>query len=294
MKRMFAAAALGLAMSAPALAEDVVFVTSDIVKDKPTVALDPARAYILLRSDAATPLHLMKEPSEFDRSAYQSMRAEAFAKARRKYEKEFARYEAARKSAARFKKDDPRARVPAKPVEPTEANFEFTPFHLMAGVSIGPLNRFAKRDGGASVYLQAVTSGDYRIYGPIAAAPNGGFFGRCFCMGSVKFEAKAGEITDMGTILTSVEGPGVQAAAGNAFVSLQPTGFRIEPAGSTTPLDPRLKNMTVRPAAYRPAGKLPNYFGLAIDRIPEMPGVMRYERDRIVDLTASAELAAGN
>jgi hypothetical protein len=32
--------------------------------------------------------------------------------------------------------------------------------------------------------------------------------------------------------------------------------------------------------------ELPNYFGLSIDRFPAIDGVMRYDRDRIVDLTA--------
>ena len=59
----------------------------------------------------------------------------------------------------------------------------------------------------------------------------------------------------------------------------------FHPAGAETAIDPRLTSATILPAAFKPVGKLPNYFGVVVSRIPEMPGVLRYNRDRIVDLT---------
>lgn len=286
---MMLGAIVALSMAVPAVArdKDIAFVTTAPVKDKPAIALDPAKAHILLRSDGAIPLHLMRVPDAQDQANYDRMRAEALAEARRKYGKQLAKYESAKRAAAKAPKGDPRARIPEKPVEPTESNFEFTPFGLLAGVSIGPMNRFAKPDGGMSVYLQAVTPGTYRIYGPLSVMPNGAVFGSCFCMGSVRFEARAGEIVDMGMVETKSALAASQDGEGERLV---PLAFRIQPASLAMVIDPRLQGATVRPALYRPAGKLPNYFGLAIGRIPEMPGVMRYDRDRIVDLSNSTTL----
>ena len=284
--RVLLGAAMALSIAAPAAAaKDPVFVEAAAVKDKPAVAIDPAKAYVLLRSDAAIPLHLMKEPTPADQAVYDKMRADALAKSRAKYAKQRARYDAAKQRAAALPKGDPGAELPPEPIAPTEANFEFTPFYLMTGVSIGPMNRFAKQDGGGSVYLQEVTPGSYRVYGPLLVVPNGAAAGTCFCMGSVRFDAKAGEIVDLGLVVTKAD-----AGEGDKLI---PLGFRLAPATDATPVDPRLKALTVRPAVYRPAGKLPNYFGVAIDRMPEIPGVMRYERDRIVDLTAAAGAAQG-
>jgi hypothetical protein len=267
----------------PAVARDKTppFVESAAVKDKPAVVLNPAKAYILLRTDAAGPMQLMRVPSAEDQARYDRLRAEAYAEAREKYAKKQKSYERAVADAAK----DPAVRVPEKPVEPTEANFEFTPFGLMAGVAIGPINRFAKGEGGASTYLHEVTPGEYRVYGPVAVGPNG-MIGTCFCMGSVRFEARAGEITDMGVIL-SRQAPSVKAPPGDSSMpQLVNIPDYLGPAPATLPLDPRLASFTIRRAVYRPVGKLPNYFGVALGRIPEMPGVLRYDRDRIVDLTA--------
>jgi hypothetical protein len=169
---------------------------------------------------------------------------------------------------------------PQEPVEPTEANFAFTPFALMATVSMGPTNRFAKV--GMSTYLQEVTPGTYRIYGPITALPNAAPIGVCYCMGSVQFEAKAGDITDLGVmpVSESQERPHGDSSWPGDW-SKMPV---LKPADGNTPLDPRLTSFRTVTASYRPAGKMPNYFGLQVARMPEMPGVMRYERDRIIDL----------
>ncbi|MGH6781482.1 MAG: hypothetical protein ACREB5_05205, partial [Sphingomonadaceae bacterium] len=75
MRRIILAAVAAFSFATPAMAKDVVFVTTSAVKDKPTVALDPATAYILLRSDTATFLHLMKDPSAEDQVAYDKLRA---------------------------------------------------------------------------------------------------------------------------------------------------------------------------------------------------------------------------
>lgn len=282
MKRALVVAAAALSVAAPAFADKrPEFVKTKSIGDKPTVQLDPTQGHILLRSSRQMPLYLMRMPSVEDQAAYDALRAEAFAEARGKYAKKLASYEAARKAAAPGQGGS----APDKPVEPTAANFEFTPFGMMAPVSIGPLNRFAKGEGGASTYLQAVTPGRYRVYGPIMPGANGAIVGACYCMGSVSFEAKAGEVVDV-SVLAELDGEATPDGA-PLFV-----GER-KPGATPPPVDPRLAGMTVRPARFRPVGKIPNYFGLAITRLPAMPGVMRYDRDRVVDLTADAGAGAG-
>ena len=160
--------------------------------------LGAARAYVLVRSNIAIPLHLMRIPSEEDQVKYDALKAEAFTEAREKYAKKKASYDKAKAAYDKTPKGAAKPVLPEKPVEPTEANFEFTPFGLMTGVPIGPLFRFAKGDGGASTYLHELTPGRYRIYGMVSVLPNAAATGSCFCMGSVAFEVKAGQVTDLG------------------------------------------------------------------------------------------------
>ncbi len=286
MRKLLPGALIALSLVAPAAAKDKapVFVETAAVKDKPAVVLDPAKAYVMLRSDMAVPLYLMKVPTAEDQATYDKVRADALVKAHGKYVKKQAEYDAAVKANASVPKGTPTTPLPDKPLEPTEANFQFTPFPLLAGVSIGPINRFAKVDGGLSTYLQELTPGEYRIYGPLAVAPGGGAMGSCFCMGSVAFAAKAGEVVDLGVIAAKAN-LSVKRPEGDSSAPVILDGPFLVPAGSSVALDPRLANAHVVPAKFRPIGKLPNYFGLTINRIPAIPGVMRYDRDRIVDLT---------
>jgi len=278
---VFALAASLFAMPALAGEKGPVFVESKAVKDKPAIALDPAKAYVMLRTDIPTPLYLVKVPTADDQLAYDKLRAEALAEAHGKYTKKLRQYERAKAEAAKTRG----VAVPDKPEEPTEANFEFTPFALLAGFTMGPINRFAKGEGGASTYLQELTPGEYRIYGPVTVAQAA--IGICYCMGSVKFEARAGEVTDMGVILAKhAAAPKAPEGDSSMPIIATPENF-LGPAPADMVIDARLSGATIRRAAYRPVGKLPNYFGVTLGRIPEMPDVFRYERDRMVDLTAT-------
>lgn len=265
-------------IAAPALAKDPIFVTATSIKDKEvTVAGD--KAYILMRADNLTPLYIMKIPSADDRATYDRLRAEAFQKAREQYLQEKKSYDAAG--------SDGKA---AKPVEVTEASFSYPAFEQLAGFSMGVTNRFAKGKDGLSTYLEEVTPGEYRVYGTLTQGS--GSMGVCFCMGSVAFTAKAGEVVDLGSIGMVPIGINGQAASGkNATREVQQSGGAdlrrsfFEATPSDVPTDPRLAKAKIVAARFRPVGKLPNYFGVLLARIPAMPGVMRYERDKIIDLT---------
>lgn len=273
-------AVAAIAMPLHAKEKPPEFVTTRPVKDAPTVALDPAKGYVMLRSDVQTPMYLMRVPTPAEQATYDRLRADALVEAHGKYVKKRASWQRDKEAAART----PGVRVGEPPVEPTEDNFEFTPFGLLAAVGIGPMNRFAKK--GISTYLQELTPGTYRVYGFLSALPGVAPTGSCFCMGTVKFDVDAGQITDLGTVgkAEPVDKPAgdssypmIMAANQKLFVS----------AGADVPLDPRLATAKVVPAAFKPAGKVPNYFGLTIMRVPEIPGVLRYDRDRMVDLTSA-------
>lgn len=278
---LFTAAA---AASAPAAAQDrAPFVEARMIADKPVLSLDPAKAYIYVRADMAFQIHLMREPNAEDAARYAKLRADALAEAREKYVKKKASYERAKADYDRTVEAYQKAKMskarlvkPEEPVEPTEENFEFTAFGLMAGAYVGPAYRLSKKD--ESVYLLEITPGTYRIYSTS--------FARCFCMGSVKFDVAAGVITDLGKFthdhfkeVMSQRDKGDSSAP----MALSPRYEQPQPGAA---VDPRLSALKVVPVALKPAGKLPNYFGGTVDRFPAVDGVMRYDRDKIVDLTA--------
>lgn len=290
MMKFAIAALVAASLTGPALAknDNPVFVISNAIKDKPgPVTIAPTMAYVMMRSDAAMPLYIMKMPSAEDQAGYDKMRAAALVKARTKFAKKQKEYEAAVRANADLPKGSTRQALPEQPIEPTEANFEFTPFPLLAGVSLGPLNRFAKGgENGLSTYLEELTPGDYRIYGPMAVMPNGAAMGSCFCMGSVAFTAKAGEVVDLGVVDVNFTEP-MKRPAGDSSKPLLHDGQFLVPAPAGAVVDSRLAGVKVVPARFRPVGKLPNYYGMTLARMPAMPGVMRYDRDRIIDLTVN-------
>ena len=51
-------------------------------------------------------------------------------------------------------------------------------------------------------------------------------------------------------------------------------------------IDPRLASLRIVPAELRAGGRFPNYYGVQIDRLTAIPGVLEYDRDRVVDVKA--------
>ncbi len=257
-----------------------IVVESKPVADKPNVQLDPTKAYIMMRSVAQAMMVFVKMPTPAEEAAYEAMRQAELTKARAKYLRKLASYQRDVAAAAKMPKGS--TPVPEKPVEPTEANFMIAPIATMATVEVGPTFRFAK-SGDRSTYLQAVTPGTYRIYGPMSLGVNGaGAVGMCYCMGSLKFEAKAGEIVDLG-LIPATDPP--KQTPGDSSQPIDLSGRQLFERLEPTTIDPRLAAYKVTPAAFRPVGKIANYWGVTIGRVTAMPGVMRYDRDRIVDLT---------
>jgi hypothetical protein len=283
MKRTVFALIAGTAALLPQIAiaksKVPVFVEAKHVKDSPTVTLDPAKAYVLLRTPNAMPMHFVKIASTEDQIAYDKVRNEAFAEAKEDYVKDLAKYE---RDLALSKKTSG-MKTPKKPVEPTEANFQFTQFAQMANFTMGPFNRFYSKDGGT--YLHAVTPGTYRIFGQVDPLVG---IGVCYCMGSVTFEAEAGKIIDLGTMAVDLANSGPAEKGDSSSPRVAAYALALEPVAESTPVDPRLQALPRVPANLRAAGKMANYMGIAISRLPAIKGVLSYQRDRVIDKKAVA------
>jgi hypothetical protein len=144
--------------------------------------------------------------------------------------------------------------------------------------------------GEPGTYLIAVRPGTYWLYGEKTKDYLEGPFLNCLCMGTLRFEARAGTITDLGRIrnLARETRDGKRPdARGETRVLLGNRDIRailIEPATGGEPVPAMLAGLPRVAAAYRAAGRLPNVDGTMIDRVSTMSGVIAYDRDRIIDV----------
>ena len=271
-----AVALAGTASAKPLLTEQF--------KANAAIRIDPSRAYILVRSPGMD-LQLLRVPDDADRAAYAAERSAALAKAHAKYVKAIASY--AREMREYQAGQNTGAVAPsAPPKEPTETNFAYPSIDSDNFVTVWG-GRVFDKGGPRTVHLIAVPPGTYRVYGQIFGANNTAISGFCVCMGSVQFDAAAGTITDMGTI----HYPKVEARVDKVDPSwngLTPgkgglTAMRVEPASASTYVPAVLASLPRVAAAYRASGKMNNYFGMLVDRLTALPGVLGYDRDEVVD-----------
>lgn len=268
------------------------------VGDRATVTLNPEKAYLLVESEGPVTMMLIREPTQAEQEQWVADRAEELARAQRRYVSQMRRYEADLRlyRSARANRNSS-VREPERPVEPTDATFQFTPIELRLTYSFGPQNRFAKASGsvmlvtGRSVYLTELPPGTYHVYGPVMMAPNGGAAGTCLCMGTVSFEMAAGQITNLGQVINPLAaraaGFGSNPVPAQTDPDTSVTVFGIEPARAGATVDPRLSEFTIVPAQLRPGRRFANWFGLTVDRISPVPGVIGYRRDQVIDLTSA-------
>ena len=248
MSLMRAALALLLAplVCTPAVAVDY----AEHVTGNAPVTINPAKAYITLR---------ILQKSEF---RFERLPSEA----------EIAQYEQDRRAAL----DDYRKK------KPKGDDFEFETLEARFSVNT-QLGKVFDRQAGQYVYLIAVKPGTYVLYGHMWQEGPGDME-TCFCMGTVKFEAAAGKVIDLGRIRMpddwDVPAPPANPAGILPFV-LIPPATPLQPAG-------RLQGLPVEPAVLHAMGKMPNSFGVVIDRLSPIPGVLAYERDKVVDPKSSA------
>ena len=288
---ILSAAAAAFAASAPAVAKPAF---SQQFKANTAVSLDPTKAYLLVRSPLNLDVRLLRDARPDEVAAYKLERAAALEKARAKYVRRLAGYERDVKVWNSMAPDQRTGRPkPERPIEPTDDNLAFKGIESDKFVTIWGGRVFDKP---SQARLIAVDPGTYRIYGQMIEGNNGSAFGFCMCMGSVQFEAAPGRITDLGNLRFPLAEALREKVKPN-WNGLTPgkgglTGMRVEPMQATDPVPASLVNLPRQAAVYRAAGKIDNFFGVQIDRLTALPGVLSYRRDEVIDERAGAAVAA--
>lgn len=263
----------------PDLAESKAIELKNLATGKQKI--DPAKAYIFVRSplNRATGVFL-KTPSAEEIGNYEREWQRQFDKAKVNYERDLKSYEAAKKAGQSYG---------AKPVEPKAETFSIPPLEMRMLVGFGPQYIFDKVDVPGSPksfsYLVEVEPGEYTYLGPLFYLPGTPPAGTCFCMGSVKFEARAGEITSLGDFLSL----GWADKALRAQSTVQRENLPdITPKPTDWSVPDTLAKYKVVQAPLRAAGKRNNFLNALVGRIPPVPGVLAYNRDIPVDLVGEA------
>jgi hypothetical protein len=250
-----------LAVTSPAQAADPAGVTNLVA---PSAALDPGKAYLLFdSSDAKSGMFrighvFMRVPSETEVDAFLAAKREA------------------------YDKDLPKLRKKAKdgPV-PTFEEYGFT--------WKGAQNTFAvdlgKPLGAGITYLLEVPAGTYVLYG-VSVGTRG--FVSCNCLGTVKFEARPGQITQLGALYAAKvhkDSP-VPYLEDNLGEQMFQYGFimgqALVPATEATPVPAALAGLPLVRASFAPVGMFAEPSAPMINRLAPIPGILEYDRGRVI------------
>jgi hypothetical protein len=302
---------LALIATFPAAAFAQPVEEKDLLKGKVTIAED--RGYIFVHGKARQIGWFVRQPVQEDYDKFQAQWEEAYAEEVERYDKAVKRYENDVEFAKQVRRDPPEP-----PVKPERETFSIGAIESRMGVGFGPQFVYSKGEDYFS-YLVSVQPGTYTYYGPITFNPETGYVGVCQCMGSVKFEVKAGAITNLGDFLnldwataaelkqSSVFNTEVRPGAGGGLGAIFAPPWASEPKvqqSAASTLDGRAavpanydlpESLAPYPnqrADLRAAGKMNNFLGIRIGRFPPVPGVLAYERDKVIDLVAKAEMEA--
>jgi hypothetical protein len=279
---MTAALAAALAFAAPAAARE----DRGQVGRQGTIAVDPDMSYIFFRSSARVGVQFVREPTAEERRLHAEARAEAYAIARTRSERQLASWQREREECrGHAARDASYCRYPpAQPAMVTPETFAYPPIEMETMVMVAAGPQFTREEPG-NTYLMRVKPGTYTLYGSIAFG-DGGAVGVCLCMGSVRFEAPVGRIVDIGELRYPAEGAG-EPPRRNMTTQV------LVPPSESAALPARLAGMPVVRAELRAADKLPNFLAVEIDRHPPIEDVLGYDRDRVIDLRAAAAPATG-
>ena len=258
-RKLFAAALALAACAAPALARD-----RDQLGPRDAITIDPQKAYIFYRATEPAAVRFLREVTPAQRSAWLAEREAALVRAR------------ARSSTPI---NEATFTIPA----PERDNF--------VTVARGP--QFSNEADGYT-YLIAVPPGTYVLYGPVGAPTTAGAFAAlsgvgpatCLCMGSVRFEARAGQIVDIGEIRFPLSDDEDEVSIARL------ASIELRPSTPAMALPERLRGLPVVRGELRAADKMPNYFGIQIDRHPAVRGVLAYRRDVVIDVRTGQPVAA--
>ena len=277
--------AMALAFVAAPTAATAQSVEQDSIERKNVengkVTLSTERGYIFMQGPTRMNAAFIKTATDEDIVEYEAEWEEELAEAIKRYPRRSERWQK-RKAVSR--------NPGAKPIEPTPQSFSIGEIERRMMVYIGPQYVYDKgKDASGEKffqYLHEVEPGEYTYYGPIFYDGTTAF-GVCSCMGSVRFEVKAGEITSIGDFILGRWADDDAQRLSTPF--FEPIAERVQgPINFTVPAN--LNTLPSTEAEFHAAGKINNFFRIGINRLPPMEGVLRYERDTVIDVRA--EIAA--
>ncbi|NRD90630.1 hypothetical protein C8024_15970 [Sphingopyxis sp. BSNA05] len=167
-------------------------------------------------------------------------------------------------------------------------------------VSFGPQFVFSKdksdKENPVFSYMIEVEPGNYNYFGPVLSVPGAATTGVCYCMGSVKFSVRAGQITDLGNFLTNAPAldNGGTALLGPMLLqenSPDSKALRWLKLPVKFGLPDSLSSYPAARAEFAPSGKLNNVYRAMVSRMGPVEGLFRYERDQVIDIKAEEEAA---
>ena len=282
------------ALAAIALAPATALANGKAVEEKNVLSgkasLDPEMGYIFLHADNRTNGMFLRMPDDSTRAEYLTDWEEAFAKEEKKYPDKLRRWEID-VAIARQTKSAP----PEKPLPPDRETFSVGAIELRDVVSYGPQFVFSK--GERFSYLTEVKPGTYIYYGPIFYGPGLVPAGSCYCMGSVKFEVKAGVVTDLGNSLIASPRREPPYDVGTQVMLKMEEDRIAKGKSSILPtqdvaygVPESLKDWPVVQAELHASGKINNFYGINVNRMPPIPGVLAYRRDTVIDVQTGEDL----
>ena len=248
---------------APALARDNSDLFRPIRAGEP-LTIRPDKAYLLVRIDRRGTTQdpvILREPDAAELARYEAAKAAAFAK-----------------------------RGGKGGIESFLFDYDGPPnlFILSHGKSISS-------DKTQAVVLAEVRPGDYVIYGQ----GFGKVLFQCHCLGTVGFTAAAGVVTDLGTYLSDdASKPSVYPELAGE-TNIGPTARMdfvlfvggLVPAGANQPLPQGINPSSVRPAQFHAVAPFVDPNVMHINRLAPIPGVLRYEGGKVIDVASGNEAA---
>jgi hypothetical protein len=230
--------------------------------------LDPAKAYLLVQSSRAKsglfPVEhvLLRIPSEAELAAFRAARDEAY-----------------NARLAKLQKQAKGGPVPAVEEIPFDYKGASNAFGTKGGEFLV--------DGEMRTLLMEVPAGTYLLYG---VALGSRALITCNCLGTVAFVAKPGVITNMGALYADKvhkESP-VPNLEDNVGPDMFNYGFimgqALVPATAASPVPAGLHDLPIELADYHAVGLFHEAGAPSINRLAPVPGVLRYDRGKVIDV----------
>lgn len=253
-------------------------------KKAPT-ALEADSGYIYVRlakshKRAMAAPTFIRQLTDAELTTYETYKKEKFAKAKAKNEKRRAK-RIADKAEAKAKKMTYNKSIP--PVL-TYERFVTEYTDVSNVYQVLARKEYRKTDDGRDMFF-SLRPGNYVVYD---------LAGVCMCMGSVQFQVKAGEITDLGMIVTDFydrdgevsKFPEIEAVTkdhGEYRTGFAFSASAIRPYTPEMSFPEELASMKHVPAQFHAKGKMPMFFSTMLNRLVPMPGVLGYRGDKIID-----------